>query len=422
MGDVAKVIGLSLGADICWPICYEEILKRLKLSIPSGDDRLSFKAERLTIEPYDLRQSCKYSVVLDRLTHWYHTSREWIKKSVILNDLYVLNNPWTVQSMEKQTTYCAMIRLGLPIPNTWMVPPKDYDVTADLKPTLHRYARLFDLGEVGKRLRYPLFMKPYDGGGWMGVSRVKDDRGLREAYEKSGKLLMHLQEAVDPYDAFVRCVGLGPQVHMVDYAPDAPLHRRYTPGPADLSQADRDRLRKITLTINSFFGWDFNSCESLRQRGEWIPIDFANPCPDSQVTSLGWHFPWLIKANIRWSVFAAATGRKVRRNQDWEPFFEIAAQDGLSYDEKLDRYAALAERHFETDRFHEFCDEHLAHLDEVTWRFFGEDMARDAVRQKVESLFPSHEIDEFTDYFWGLIQDWRGRDETRQPNADLLVS
>ena len=34
MANVTRKIGLSLGADICWPLCYEHILRELKLAIP----------------------------------------------------------------------------------------------------------------------------------------------------------------------------------------------------------------------------------------------------------------------------------------------------------------------------------------------------------------------------------------------------
>ena len=181
VADVRRRIGLSLGADLCWPICYEEIIRRLDLAIPLGDDTIRFDVDRVTIEPFDLRQPSSYDVVVDRLTHWYTTSREWIKKAVLMDGLYVFNNPWAIQSMEKHTSYCAMMRLGMPIPETWIVPPKDYEFKPDLAITLSRYARLFDLDEVGRSVGYPLFAKPYDGGGWAGVSRVDDDAALHRA-------------------------------------------------------------------------------------------------------------------------------------------------------------------------------------------------------------------------------------------------
>src|SRR5689334_6701737 len=81
MANISRKIGLSLGADICWPICYEQIMRELDLSIPWKGDKVRIDVERVSIEPFDLRQPCSYDVVLDRLTHWYHLSREWIKKS-----------------------------------------------------------------------------------------------------------------------------------------------------------------------------------------------------------------------------------------------------------------------------------------------------------------------------------------------------
>ncbi len=406
MGDVTRRIGLSLGADICWPRCYEEILARLDLKLPWDGDTLRFEVERVTIEPFDLTQPCRYDVVIDRLTHWYHTSREWIKKAVVLDDLYVFNNPWSIQANEKHTTYAAMTRLGLKIPATWMIPPKSYDKSADLKPTLERYAQLFDLGAIGKKIGYPLFMKPYDGGGWVGVTKIDDEAALRAAYEASGTKLMHLQAGVIPYDRFVRCIGLGPQTRVVNYDPSAPLHDRYRMDTRFVTASQQAELEAITLTINAFFGWDFNSCEALLRGNDWHPIDFANACPDSQVTSLHYHFPWLVVANLRWSLFCAATHRPMRQNLDWRPFFE-AARSNDRYEDKLKAYARLARAHFDTDRFEDFCRTHLGHLDAVANEFFGTAIARDAIRAKVQALFPPHEVDEFTELFFGRIQEWR---------------
>jgi hypothetical protein len=418
LANVTRRIGLSLGADACWPMCFEDIVQKLDLSIRLKGDTLRFHVQRVTIEPFSLRKPAPYDLVVDRLTHWYSTSREWIKKAILLDGVYVFNNPWSVQAMEKHTTYCAMLRLGMPIPETWLIPPKEYEDRPDLQTTLTRYAELFDLGKVGSGVGYPAFMKPYDGGGWVGVTRVDDEQQLRDAYEKSGKLVMHLQKGVVPFERFVRCIGVGPQTRVVNYDPGAPLHQRYTTDMDFLPAADVEHLSQVALTINSFFGWDFNSCETLLREGVWHPIDFANPCPDSQVTSLHVHFPWLVKAKIRWALFCAATKRKMHQNLDWEPFYAVADQD-LPYPERLRRYADIAHARFDTARFEAFCKKHLAHLDEVAWEYFGTPRAREAVRLKVSALFPQHEHEQFTEYFWQKIQEWREHDAAARTPAKV---
>ena len=405
MAEVTRRIGLSLGADICWPIAFTEILQRMDLALPLDGDTVRFEVERMTIDPFDLAEPRRYDLVIDRLTHWYNTRREWIKKAVMMDDVYVFNNPWSVQSMEKSTTYAVMMRLGFPIPRTWLVPPHSYEPTDDLEITLQRYARHFDLGAIGTELGYPMFMKPYDGGGWRAVSRLEDESALREAYDQSGKLVMLLQEAIEPFDRFVRCIGLGPQTHVVRYDPKAPLHDRYTMDQGFLSEEDREVIAGTTLVINALFRWDFNSCELLHREGVWHPIDFANPCPDSQVTSLHYHFPWLIQANLRWAIFAAATRRRLRP-LDWTHWFD-AVDEEMTLRERLGVLVPLAHAHFETERFQEFCDTHLSHLDAVAHEWFGTDDAREAVRRKVAALFPPHEVDGFTEEFYTRIQRWR---------------
>ena len=102
----------------------------------------------------------------------------------------------------------------------------------------------------------------------------------------------------------------------------------------------------------------------------------------------------------------------MRQTVDWEPYYEIARR-GLPLEEALAEYETLADRYLETERFEEFCAEHLAHFDEVSWEFFGTDVVKDAIRQKVESLFPEHEHEEFTEHFWGLIKFWRKTEADR---------
>ncbi len=406
MAEITRRIGLSLGADLCWPLCYEEILKRLDLRVQRGNDSIRFEAERVTIEPFDINQPCTYDLVMDRLTHWYHTSREWIKKSILMDDLYVFNNPWAIQSMEKHTTYCAMAKLGLPIPTTWMIPPKSYETLPDLDVTLRRYAQMFDLGEIGNKIGYPIYMKPYDGGAWRGVSRIGNEDSLRAAYDASGKTLMHLQKGVDDFDLFVRCIGLGPQFHIVSYDPGASLHDCYQIRQNFMSEQEAQMLRDMTLTINTFFGWDFNSCEAIRKDGHWYLIDFANACPDSQVTSLHYHFPWMVIANVKWSLYVAATKKKFRKSLDWEPYYEVLKSNS-TLESRLAGYANIGNSRMETASFKEFCATHLKDVDRVAWEFFASEPARRAIRLKVEALFPPHEVEQFTELFWSRVQLWR---------------
>lgn len=397
-------IGLSLGADHCWPACYEEIVKRLDLKLPAAGGTVDFSVERVKVEPFDLQATPNYDVVLDRITHWFPTTREWIKQLAI-GGTYVMNNPWMIQSAEKHTTYVAMMRLGFPIPKTALLPPKEYPDEADVNTTIRRYNKLFSLDAIGDSVGYPLFMKPYDGGAWRGVSKVDDRAALHAAYNSSGTQVMHLQKAVDDWDLFVRAIGIGPQINCVKYDPAAPLHARYVVDFNFMDAQGWTTMQRYARVINAFFCWDYNSCEALRSGGVFHPIDFANACPDSQVTSLHYHFPWTVRSLIAWTLFCAYTERKPRFNPNWQPYFDIADTD-LPFEEKLARYDQLARTYFDADRFDEFRRTHLAHLDEVCIEFFRTTRAKDIIREKVGMLFPKHEIEQFTDHFYGLVQFW----------------
>ena len=117
--------------------------------------------------------------MIDRLGWWYVLPREWLKKVSLMDDVYLLNNPFTFQAMEKHSAYVAMMRLGLKVPATWMVPHKVPPTNERFIPMAEKYNRPFDLEQIAEQIGYPLYMKPFDGGQWVGVTRIANAAELR---------------------------------------------------------------------------------------------------------------------------------------------------------------------------------------------------------------------------------------------------
>ena len=233
-----------------------------------------------------------------------------------MDGVYLLNSPFTFQSMEKHAAYCAMMRLGLKVPETVLVPFKNPVDNARYAYTAARYNRPFDLDAIAAQIGYPLFMKPYDGGAWRGVSRINNLTELHSAYDASGEMLMHLQKAID-YDVFARSLSIGAETMVMKFQPDQPMHLRYAVDHSFLSPQVGAEVVTIGRLVNAFFRWEFNSCETLVKGGEVYPIDYANACPDVALTSLHYYFPWAMKALVKWCVFALVTGR--RPGSTWRP-------------------------------------------------------------------------------------------------------
>ncbi|MEP6667279.1 MAG: hypothetical protein ABJA81_12600, partial [Nocardioidaceae bacterium] len=197
------LVGLLLGTEEDWPRAFETLAQRLGTFEYAGESH-TIDTERVRIEPFNLRSKTRYNLVIDRLAHWYYHPREWLKKVALMDDVYLLNSPFTFQSMEKHSAYCALIRLGMKVPDTVLVPYKNPIDNVRWAYTSERYNESFDLKEIAHQMGYPMFMKPFDGGAWRGVSKLENDADLARAYDDSDEMLMHLQKAVDPFDVFAR--------------------------------------------------------------------------------------------------------------------------------------------------------------------------------------------------------------------------
>lgn len=400
------LVGLLLGTEEDWPRALEALVARLGVFRHGGRDHV-IDTERVRIAPFNLRDTARHDLVIDRLAYWYYHPREWLKKVALMDDVYLLNSPFTFQSMEKHAAYCALMRLGMHVPDTVLVPYKNPVDNVRWAYTSERYNDAFDLAEIARDMGYPLFMKPFDGGGWRGVSKIRDERDLRAAYDESGEMLMHLQKSVEPYDVFARALTIGPETMVMRFQPDEPMHNRYRVDHEFLTPDTGAEAVTIAQTVNAFFRWEFNSCEMLVQGDTVLPIDYANACPDVAVTSLHYYFPWAMSALVKWSAFCVATGRKARLHVDTADWYAIADDPDRDYQDKLAGYQALADRHFERDRYDAFCADALAGFDDAVVDWVGSAQFATLLEETVTTTYPAHEVDAFLAHFDGLLTLWR---------------
>ena len=403
---VTHLIGMLLGTEDDWPTAFEQYLGRLRPRIALDGDTHKVATERVTIEPFDLRQPVRHALVIDRLSYWYDHPREWLKKIALLDRAYLLNNPFTFQSMEKHAAFCAAIRLGFQVPATWLLPHKVPPDNERFAPTAARYNRMFDLGAVGERVGYPMYMKPFHGGGWVNVTRIGDPAELQRAYDASGREMMHVQAGVEGYDVFTRGLAIGPQTMVTHYDPTRPLHLRYLVDHGFLSAELGRALVTFGLSVGAFFRWEFNSFEVIVKDGQGYPIDFANATPDMALISLHYYFPWAIMALARWCVYCVVTGRAMRLDQQVGRWYQVADDPGLPWEEKLAAYRALADDYYEADRFAEFCDRHLPHAQECMVDYVRSAEFDRLLVTTVRRAFPAHEHEQLVAHYRGLTAAW----------------
>lgn len=405
-GDVrTHLIGLLLGAEEDWPRAFEEVVRMVGPLTIDGT-RHTIESERVRIHPFDLTDPVRYGLAIDRLAYWYYHPREWLKKASLMNDTYLLNSPFTFQAMEKHSAYVAMLRLGMKIPKTVLVPYKNPVDNTRWAYTSAKYNDPFDLEAIAEDVGYPLFMKPFDGGGWRGVSKVDDVETLHRAYDESGNMLMHLQATVD-YDHFARALSIGPETMVMDFRPDQPMHNRYAVTHDFLSPQAGWEAETVSKVVNAFFGWEFNSAEMLVAGDEVHPIDYANACPDVALTSLHYYFPWAITALVRWSSYCLVRERKpVLGVRNIRAYFDIGDDPDRTYQEKMQAYRELADAEFETERYWEWADQHLAHLPERVLEWVDSPAFDRLLVDTVTGHYPQHEHDQFIAHFRGLTRMW----------------
>ena len=111
------------------------------------------------------------------------------------------------------------------------------------------------------------------------------------------------------------------------YEPRNPHHLRYLKEAPDYPKGLLEKVRKFVLKINEALGYDFNTAEFAVRDGIPYAIDFCNPAPDAEITSVGEdNFEWVVEHAALTAIEKAQAHQKGKMNLTWGSFVRDAVK------------------------------------------------------------------------------------------------
>ena len=272
-------------------------------------------AEFIKLDFVKMDAPCEYAVILDRISHEVPFYRSYLKWAA-LQGVYIVNNPFWWSADDKFIDNVIAQAAGVAVPRSIILPSKEH--TPNTSETTYRNLKYpIDWEAAFDYIGFPAFLKPHDGGGWRGVSRVESPDELFAAYNDSGEDCMMLQEGIE-FEDYFRCYGVGQEkVHIMRYNPTADhAHTRYTEvDPTPVKPALQKKLESDVLAICRALGYDFNTVELAVRDGIPYAIDFMNPAPDADYHSVGAeNYEWVLN-NV--GAFLVKKARQTRRKKQF---------------------------------------------------------------------------------------------------------
>ena len=303
-----KKIGILNGIENTFP---QALIKKINTIAPND-----IRAEAVFVEEILLDEPLDYQVIIDRISQDILFYRTWLKQ-MALNGTAVLNNPLWWSADDKYTNVVIAKKIGIPVPKTALLPSKQ--MPSNTSPNTFRNLK-FPL-DWDKMIRhvggFPLYLKQYHGGGWQHVYRIEDKKELFDTYDKTGLLVMMMQENI-VFDAYFRCYSIGAErVHIMPYAPENEHAMRYA-AYYDVSQALLDTMEEYVIRLNKALGYDVNTVEFAIRDGIPYAIDFFNPAPDADLNSVGRNnFNWVVENLAEYAIERAQAHKTNQLNITW---------------------------------------------------------------------------------------------------------
>jgi len=271
-------------------------------------------AEYVRVGGVRMAEPRQYDVIIDRISHEIPFYRAYLK-SAVLSGVKVINNPFWWTADDKFFNYSLATRLGVAIPKTVLLPQKAYKEGV-VSESLRNLQYPLNWDEILEYVGLPAFIKPFDGGGWRGVSRIDSRQELMAKYDESGTDCMVLQQFI-PFDHYVRSYCIGKRE--VWPMPYDPVFRRYLVVDEYLDPELDERVRRETVLINQALGYDINTVEFAIAGGVPYAIDYMNPAPDADWWSVGTvYFKWLVQKIADLAIDVALEGQSTMKNLRWD--------------------------------------------------------------------------------------------------------
>lgn len=281
------------------------------------------QAEPVRIDKAMQGEGSGYAVIFDRISQDVPFYRTWLKNAA-LTGAAVINNPFWWSADEKYFNNCLMTKIGVPVPKTVILP--SYELPTDTKDeSFANLAYPLDWDAIFHYIGFPAYMKPFAGGGWKNVYKLHDKEDFFQKHAETGQLVMMLQEEI-VFTEYYRCYCIGRKhVRIMSYEPRNPHHLRYSadfkPGPERLKQ-----MEDIVLRINNYLGYDFNTVELAIRDGVPYAIDFCNPAPDAERTSVGEdNFEWVVENAANYAIELAMQQKENVASLHWGEFVQRTA-------------------------------------------------------------------------------------------------
>ena len=85
-------------------------------------------------------------------------------------------------------------------------------------------------------------------------------------------------------------------------------------------------MTDIVLKINAYLGYDFNTVELAIRDGVPYAIDFCNPAPDAERTSVGdENFEWVVETAANYAIEKAMSNKEGEDNLTWGEYVRRGA-------------------------------------------------------------------------------------------------